>query len=327
MVTFNSIFKDDIANYLSLRETVLSGSSFKNDVYCLLSFDKYLANTGLQEKEITEPVFNGWQKVLSGKAITRACKIVTVRTFIKYLRSLGISVYMPIVPKITGGYNPYIFSEEELNRILSAADNGLFAKGQPNPYLKTEFPMILRLLYGCGLRIGETLALQMQNIDLKGGILTLLHAKNRKHRLVPMSPSLTKILQRYCLAMGIIGTPEAFLFPSVNPERPIKIWSVRDRFNVILKNLGIALPNRNRNERGPCQHCLRHVFVFKSFAQAQANGRSIDGSVPFLSIYLGHDSLRETEKYLKFNSELFPNAMELFEHYAGAAFPEAGNEK
>ncbi|MDR0473498.1 MAG: tyrosine-type recombinase/integrase [Treponema sp.] len=327
MVIFNSIFKDDIANYLSFRETVLSVSSFKNDVYCLASFDTFLVHIGLPEKEITEPVFNGWQKTLAGKAKTRACKIVTVRTFIKYLRSLGVSVYMPIVPKIIDGYSPYIFSDEELNRIVSAADNNLFVKRQPNPYKKTEFPMILRLLYGCGLRIGETLALQMKDIDLKGGILTLLHAKNGKQRLVPMSLSLTKIVQRYCLAMGITGTPEAFLFPGINPERPITIQSVRYRFNTILKNLRIALPNRKQYERGPCQHCLRHVFVFKSFARAQANGRSINDSVPFLSMYLGHDSLRETEKYLKFSSELFPNALELFEHYAGAAFPEADNEK
>jgi integrase len=324
---FNSIFKDDITGYLSARETVLSVSAFKNDVYCLWSFDKFLVHIGLQEKEITEPVFNGWQKTLAGKTITRACKIVTVRTFVKYLRSLGVSVYMPVVPKTVDSYSPYIFTDEELSRILNAAGRNLFAQKQQNPYMKTEFPMILRLLYGCGLRIGETLALQMKDIDLEGGILTLLHAKNGKHRLVPMSRSLTTIMQRYCLAMGITGTPEAFLFPRKNPERPITIPSVRYRFKTILKNLGIALPNRKRRERGPCQHCLRHVFVFKSFAQAQASGRSIDDSVPFLSIFLGHDSLRETEKYLKFSSELFPNALELFEQYAGAAFPEVVYEK
>jgi integrase len=126
--------------------------------------------------------------------------------------------------------------------------------------------------------------------------------------------------------MGIAGTPDAFLFPSSNPVKPVSIRSVRNRFDVILKNLGIKLPNRKRYERGPCQHCLRHVFVFKSFAQAQKNGRNIDNCVPFLSIYLGHDSLRETEKYLKFSSELFPNALELFENYTATVFPEVDNE-
>jgi integrase len=142
-----------------------------------------------------------------------------------------------------------------------------------------------------------------------------------------MSRSLTQILQRYCLAMGIIGIPDAFLFPGKDRAGPISIRAVRNKFDVTLKNLGIKQPNRKRYERGPCQHCFRHIFVFESFAQAQKNGRSIDDSVPFLSIYLGHDSLRETEKYLKFSSELFPNALELFEGYSGMVFPEADHEK
>lgn len=69
-------------------------------------------------------------------------------------------------------------------------------------------------------------------------------------------------------------------------------------------------------------HCLRHVFVFKSFANAEKNGRRIDDAIPYLSIYLGHDSLNETEKYLKFSSELFPDAMKLFDDYTAQIFPE-----
>ena len=41
---------------------------------------------------------------------------------------------------------------------------------------------------------------------------------------------------------------------------------------------------------------------------------------PYLSIYLGHDSLKETEKYLKFSSEMFPDAMELFDSYTAESF-------
>lgn len=53
-------------------------------------------------------------------------------------------------------------------------------------------------------------------------------------------------------------------------------------------------------------HCLRHVFAFRSFAQAERNGRHLDDEIPYLSIYLGHDGLNETAKYLKFSNELFP---------------------
>ena len=168
----------------------------------------------------------------------------------------------------------------------------------------------------------------MKDVDLEGGILTLLHAKNEKHRLVPMSISLTQILRQYCLARGITRDPYAFLFPSADQSVPMSVQSVRNKLDVILKGLGIKAPNGNLSERdrGPCPHCLRHVFVFKSFAQAQRSGRDIDDSVPFLSIYLGHDSLKETEKYLKFCSELFPDALELFEDYAGTVFPEVDDE-
>ena len=327
MITFKSIFKDDISNYLAVRKAVLSGPAFKHDTCYLASFDAFFAHAGLQKKEIPESVFIEWQKTVTGKTSTKAGRIIAIRTFIMYLHTLGVPAYVPVIPKIVDDYMPYIFCDEELERIFNGADSVISTKCQQNPYINREFPMILRLLYGCGLRIGEALALQMKDTDLEGGILTLLHTKNNKRRLVPMSPSLTEIVRRYCLAMGITGIPDGFLFPGKNQAVPLSIRAVRNKFDVLLKNLGIKKPDRKWHERGPCLHCFRHMFVFKSFAQAHKHGRSIDASVPFLSTYLGHDSLKETEKYLKFSSELFPNALELFEGYARTVFPEADYEK
>jgi integrase len=193
--------------------------------------------------------------------------------------------------------------------------------------MQIEFPMIRRLLFGCGLRIGETLALQMKDVDLTGGILTILHAKKDKQRLVPMSSTLTDVLRRYCLAIGIVSIPNAFLFPGVDPVKPTSIRSIRNKFDVNMKNIGITLEKRVWHERGPCMHCFRHVFVFKSFAQAEYYGRSIHDSIPFLSVFLGHDSLMETEKYLKFSNEMYPEALELFECYTENVFPEVAYEQ
>lgn len=67
--------------------------------------------------------------------------------------------------------------------------------------------------------------------------------------------------------------------------------------------------------------------AFKSFAEAEKSGHTIDASVPYLSIYLGHDSLKETERYLKFSNELYPDAMELFEEYALQVFLEVAYEE
>jgi len=60
-------------------------------------------------------------------------------------------------------------------------------------------------------------------------------------------------------------------------------------------------------------------------------GRMIYDVTPCLSLYFalyfGHDSLRETEKYLKFSCDLFPKAMELFEHFTAQVFPEVNYDE
>lgn len=322
MIEFHSVLREEITDFLAIRKSELSVSAFKHDIHYLASFDAYLTNQNWQDKILPETIVVGWIKILTGKASSRANEVIVIRIFIKYLHSLGIPSFSPAIPRVTDDYMPYIFSNEELEKIFAEADNITVTKAQPNPYIYVEFPMILRLLYGCGLRIGETLALQMKDVDLDNGILTLLHTKNRKQRFVPMNASLMEILQNYCLAMGTIGMPDFHLFPSADLSRPMSVRSVRNKFDVILRNTGIAPKTRNWHERGPCLHCFRHLFVFRSFAQAERAGYSISDSIPFLSTYLGHDRLNETDKYLKFSSELYPEAMELFESYTEGIFPE-----
>ncbi|GAE93140.1 mobile element protein [Gracilibacillus boraciitolerans JCM 21714] len=323
MPDFKSILRIEFADFLSMREVVLSESAYAHDCHYLTSFDSYLINCNLQHKEIYESVITEWVKNLSGKSSSVGNKVIVIRMFLRYLSSMGIRVFMPPIPKVTDDYIPYIFSDEELKRIFALSDNIILTKSQPNPYIQLEFPMMLRIMYGCGLRVGgETLALKMKDVDLDGGILILKQTKGDKQRLVPMHQTLTSILIKYCLAMALIGKAEALLFPSAIQEVPLSVKSARNKLNTILKYADISLKGRAKWERGPCLHCLRHVFAFKSFTEAEKSGRSINDSVPYLSIYLGHDSLKETESYLKFSSELYPKAMELFEDYTLQVFPE-----
>jgi len=327
MPDFNSIFCLELSDFLSMRESILSGSAYAHDCQYLTSLDNYLIECNLQQKEVSESLITGWVKNLSGKSSSVANEVIVIRLFLRYLSSIGVRVFMPPVPKVTDNYIPYIFSEEELKRIFALSDNIILTKSQPNPYIQIEFPMMLRIMYGCGLRVGETLALKMKDVDIVGGILILKQTKGDKQRLVPMHRTLTSILKRYCLAMGVIGKADALLFPSATEEIPLSVQAARNKFNIILKYTGISIKGRGKCERGPCLHCLRHVFAFKSFTEAEKSGRTIDASVPYLSIYLGHDSLKETEGYLKFSSELYPEAMGLFENYTLQVFPKVSYEE
>ena len=82
---------------------------------------------------------------------TVADKVGYLRNFLKYLQYCGVPVFIPRVPKVAESYIPYIFSEDEIERIFAAADTLPLPKApNANVLFQVEFPMILRMLYGCG---------------------------------------------------------------------------------------------------------------------------------------------------------------------------------
>ncbi|WP_366923906.1 tyrosine-type recombinase/integrase [Metallumcola ferriviriculae] len=322
MIHFKSVLQDEIAGFLALRKSSKSKSAYDHDRHTLKLFDEYLCSIKCDDKDLTEEQVTGWSGTLTGKSSSIANMVIVVRIFLTQLKGYGVNAYIPPIPRVSDDYVPYIFLDDEMKLIFSIADTLQMGKPRKNTLIHVEFPMILRLMCGCGLRIGETLLLKMKDVDFDIGVLTLKYTKGDKQRLVPMHPTLTKILGQYCMAMGMIGYPEAYLFPTFDPMEPVTVHNAQHKFNFILEQGNIFLPGRKKHQRGPCLHCLRHVFVFKSFANAEKAGRRIDDIVPYLSIYLGHDSLKETEKYLKFSSEMFPDAMELFDGYTAQIFPE-----
>jgi integrase len=190
--------------------------------------------------------------------------------------------------------------------------------------LNFKFPMIVRLLFGCGLRLGEALSLIVSDVDFKRGTLLIRIAKNKKQRIVPMHATLTKMLMQYCAAMNIIEKPDAFLFPGAKPDSHYTLGAASEQFKQTLKSAGIYVKPEKSGQRGQCLHCLRHLFAVKSFTQAEENGQSANDSVPFLSVYLGHYDMDGTEKYLKFSSDIFPKHTELFTAYSAGVFSVLG---
>jgi integrase len=323
MVVFKSILKEELSDFYALREATLSENTLAHDRATLLTFDRYLHDNNVADKVLSEEIVSGWIQSLNVGKNTIVNKAVFLRIFTRYLNSVGIDAFTPEIPKCANDYVPYIFTEDEMKRIFASADNIAMTGIQPNPYIQLELPMVIRILYGCGLRIGETLSLRIGDVDFVGGILTVKHTKGDKQRLVPMHASLTSVLQSYCLAMGLMGKSGSLLFPSAENDVPMTTQAARDKFKfTILRESGISTKNKAKRKRGPCLHCLRHVFAFKSFAQAERAGRPVDDSVPYLSTYLGHETLNETARYLRFSSDLFPEALERFEDYTMDVFPE-----
>lgn len=321
MREFKCAVATELSEYLSIRRMTLEKTSFEIDCQTLGDFDGYYAERGSVEKAVTEKLIGGWIQHLKTKNHSRTVsnKISCLRCFLKYLRYCGVPVFMPQCPKWHEDYVPYIFSDDEMQKIFRCSDK-MASDGTKD----FEAAMLIRLLYGCGLRHGEALKLIRSDVDFKRGTLLLRQPKNKKQRIVPMHQSLTKMLMRYCAAMEIFNQPDAFLFPGTAPDSPAKISNMGYKFRVILKAAKVYTPTEKSGQRGQCIHCLRHVFAVKSFAQAEKNGRMTADSVPYLSVYLGHFDMDGTEKYLKFSSDIFPEHTEMFEVYSAGVFSVLG---
>lgn len=328
MKEFQSIFKNELAEYLEISQGTISEDTLRNTRRVLLSFDSLMAEEN--SSEISEALINQWirglHRVNAPKTVSD--KVSYLRKFLRYLRYKGYLVFMPDCPKTSDSYVPYIFSDEEIHTLLDSADHWAERHaGQKARQTDMEFCMLLRMLLGCGFRLGEPLAAKVKDVDFHAGTILIRHAKNNKQRVVPMDKTLTEMLERYCIAMGIKESPESYLFPaSRNKEAAVSKGTCDSRFRNLLRETGLYVPGKTHS-RGQCLHCFRHYFAIRSFAQAEKNGRPADDSVPFLSVYLGHHDMDETEKYLKFSGDMFPEYMGLFEDYATGVFTEVGYEE
>lgn len=328
MKEFQSVFKNELEEYLKINQGTVNEDTLRNTRRVLLSFDLSLAeeNTNV----ISEAAVNRWIREIrqTNAAKTVSDKVSYLRKFLRYLQYKGYRVFMPGCPKTSDSYVPYIFSDEEIQILLACADS--WADKHTDPKIcqtDMEFCMLLRMLLGCGFRLGEPLAAKVKDINFQSGTILIRHAKNNKQRVIPMDVTLTQMLERYCIAMGIKTEPESYLFPSSkNKGAAVSKGTFDLRFRNLLQETGLYVPGK-AHSRGQCLHCFRHYFAIHSFAQAEQNGRPAEDSVPFLSVYLGHHDMDETEKYLKFSGDMFPEYIELFEDFASGVFAEVAYEE
>ncbi|MDF2646994.1 MAG: phage integrase [Paenibacillus sp.] len=144
--------------------------------------------------------------------------------------------------------------------------------------------MLMRMLYGCGLRISEALSLTMTNVDLREGIIAVEHSKFNNSRLVPMSESLVKCCASYISHMNFPPSYEGGFFPSpgTGMYQPVSVYA---RFRYFLEQAGIEHGGRGK---GPRLHNLRHTFAVHTLEQMVTQGLDIYCTLPILSTYLGH---------------------------------------
>ena len=247
---------------------------------------------------------------------TQANRISDLRQFIAYLNANGFEVYMPKLPrKQHSEYLPYVFTHTEMSSIISAADT---LKNHSRYNCAEVYPVLFRVLYGCGLRISEALNLRICDVDLKECTLTIRESKFKKSRLVVMDVSLTHVISRFLGEHCKLFAESDYLFKHRDGTRRSS-EAVYECFRELLWKCSI--PFRGRGF-GPRLHDIRHTFCCHSLKKMSDAGIDMYCALPVLSAYVGHSGIAATEKYLRLTEEFYPDVRSKVQMAVPQVYPE-----
>ena len=169
---------------------------------------------------------------------------------------------------------PYIYSEENIGRILVAAGELDRSYGVSTG---DSCRTVLGLLASTGLRIQEALSLKLRDITASG--LMVRNTKFRKSRLVPLHPTVAAALLAYRARWRVVATLDDPLFVS-HSGTALPYAIVHRVFHLIIEQLGLAIPPEAGHRRRPRIHDLRHTFAVRALEACPQGRAAIVGSQP-----------------------------------------------
>lgn len=227
-----------------------------------------------------------------------AARLTIARGFAAYLQTLDPAAEIPpagVFAVRCRRSTPYLWSPTDIERLLAAA------RGLRSPLRAATFETLFGLLAVTGMRTGETVALQRDDIDLTTGVITIRTpiAKGDRARLIPLHPTTIDALGRYTIARDrLCPRPRSATFFVSGAGTAL------DRSGVArtLRQLTTALGLRTDTVH-PRATDLRHTYAVRTLIDWQRSG-PIAPRIAILSTYLGHIRPAETYWYLSATPEL-----------------------
>lgn len=159
---------------------------------------------------------------------------------------------------------PIVLSQKELVRLLDATES-----------LRDR--ALLMVTYASGLRVSEVVHLRVEDIDSERMIIHVRQGKGSKDRLVPLSPSLLKVLRKWWR----VSKPRTWLFPGEDREQPLSMRTLR---NIVRRTA-----KRAKLKKRVTPHTLRHSFATHLLEMGT--------DVRTVQALLGHARLSSTMQY------------------------------
>jgi integrase len=296
-----------VEDYLALRRSL--GFKLREYGDCLDEFVSFLAKNESAHVTNKLAVEYATQRQYE-KPVSWSRRLIIIRGFARYHIGADPRTEIPPVGLLrfrSRRARPYVYSQDEIRRLLQAA----LKIESPHQLQPRTYHCLFGLLAVSGLRLGEAVNLQPQDVDWSGGVLTIRGAKFGKTRLVPLHSSTLAVLRNYADLRDKIFTGRilpTFLVTSHGTK--LEKTNLSRIFRELSRQIGIRKPGvRN----GPRLHDFRHRFAIETLLRWYRTGEEVTRRMPVLSTYLGHVNVSGTYWYLSSTPELIASASKLIE--------------
>jgi integrase/recombinase XerD len=296
-----------VADYLALRRSL--GFKLREYGECLREFVSFLKSNGSLRVTNKLAVEYASQRQYE-KPVSWSRRLIIIRGFARYRAGADPQTEIPpfgLLRFRSQRARPYLYSEDEIRRLLEAA----LKMESPHRLQPHTYCCLFGLLAVSGLRVGEAINLQTQDVDWLNGVLTIRGAKFGKSRLVPLHPSTRAVLLDYAKRRDEIYArqPVEYFFVTsrgTKLEKP----NLSRIFRELSRQVGIRKPGVRH---GPRLHDFRHRFAVETLLRWYRCGEQVTRLMPVLSTYLGHGNVTGTYWYLSQTPELMAAASQLLE--------------
>jgi integrase/recombinase XerD len=289
-----SDLRQTLADYLAIRHAL----GFQLRGYDRLLGDLVDDLSRAEASTLTIELAVAWATKPAGAQPFRwKTRLSVARGFARYLQTIDPSAQVP--PSDLLAYRrarpaPHLHSTAEIDALLAATDT-------LRPSLRAAtYRTLLGLLAVTGMRVGEAIALDRDDVDLRKRQLVIRDAKHATRQL-PLHPSTAAALDAYARRRDrLCPAPKAPSFLLSTAGTRLIYECVRETF---IKLRGVAGLDRGSAPR-PRTHDLRHSFAVQTLLEWHRTGADVAARLPLLSAWLGHRHPASTYYYLQAAPEL-----------------------
>lgn len=289
-------------DYLALRRSL--GYKLQRAGRVLATFVAHLEHAGSDHVTIELALTWATSSTAAGPR-WQAQQLGMARNFARYLHAIDPRHEIPpagLLPRGQERLRPWLCSQDELVTLVATA--GTLAP----PLRAATMQTLIGLLAVTGLRVGEAIRLERDDVDLDQGVLLVDDFKGKSRRL-PLHPSTVTALQAYAAQRDrLLTDPPSTAFLISTTGTRLHSSSLGRTFAEVVQRAGLR-PSPD-HQPTPRLGALRHSFAVHTLQDWHRDELDVERSLPLLSAYLGHASPASTYWYLHASPQLLAAAVE-----------------